>query len=231
MIVRRRHNGRFASLPNAIWTDERLSIEAKGVLGYLLSRPHNWNVRLTQVGRVLKVGKDRMQRIFRQLISAGYVTREQRRIEGGIFGSAEYIVRDEPEDGVASLPQPGNPEPVRPKPVKPAPENTALYKDREELNTDFTKPLSPTPCPSAPPSPLFAKEGLCNERVGSRSEHPSIVQARVASRLGQGDKAKGWLLFGALSDAKRDELTAQERNGRLSEAALAEVLFDLQGAI
>ena len=28
MIVRRRHNGRFAALPNAIWTDERLSIEA-----------------------------------------------------------------------------------------------------------------------------------------------------------------------------------------------------------
>jgi hypothetical protein len=228
MIVRRRHNGRFAALPNAIWTDERLSIEAKGVLGYLLSRPHNWNVRLAQVGRVLNIGKDRMQGIFRQLIEVGYVTREQRRTEGGVFGSAEYIVRDEPEDSVASLPQPDLPEPVKPEPVKPAPENTAAYKDREELNTDFTKPLSPTPCPGTPPSTRSAKKGLGDERAGSRSEHQSIVQARVACRLGQGDKAKGWLLFGALSDSKRDELTAQERNGRLSDVALAQVRLNLR---
>jgi hypothetical protein len=228
MIVRRRHNGRFAALPNAIWTDERLSIEAKGVLGYLLSRPHNWNVRLPQIGRVLNVGKDRLQRIFRQLIEAGYVTREQLRTDGGVFGSAEYIVRDEPEDSVAFLPRPEKPEPVKPEPVKPAPENTAAYKDREELNTDFTKPLSPTPCPSAPPSSRPAKKGLGDERAGARSEHPSIVQARVASRLGQGDMAEGWLLFGALSDSKRDELTAQERNGRLSDAAVAQVLLNLR---
>jgi hypothetical protein len=227
MIVRRRHNGKFAALPNAIWTDDRLSIEAKGVLGYLLSRPHNWNVRQPQVGRALKVSKDKLQRIFRQLIEAGYVTREQRRTEGGVFDSAEYIVRDEPEDSVASLPQPENPAPVKPEPVKPAPENTAAYKDREELNTDFTKPLSPTPCPSAAPGPRLAKKGLGNEKAGSKSEHASIIQARVASRLGQGDKATGWLVFGTLSDSKRDELTAQERNGRLSDAALAHVLLNL----
>jgi hypothetical protein len=227
MIVRRRHNGRFAALPNAIWTDERLSIEAKGVLGYLLSRPHNWNVRLPQIGRVLNVGKDRLQRIFRQLIEAGYVTREQRRTDGGVFGSAEYIVRDEPEESVASLPQPEKPEPVKPEPVKPAPENTAAYKDREELNTDFTKPLSPTPCPGASPSPRITKKGLGSEEAGLRSEHPSVIQARVAVRLGNGDAAQGWTAFGALSDAKRDELTAQERNGRLSDTALAGVLLNL----
>jgi hypothetical protein len=227
MIVRRRHNGKFAALPNAIWTDERLSIEAKGVLGYLLSRPHNWNVRLLQIGRVLDVGKDRLQRIFRQLIEVGYVTREQRRTEGGVFGGVEYIVRDEPEDSVASLPQPENPEPVKPEPVKPAPENTAAYKDREELNTDFTKPLSPTPYPNAPPSPRLAKKGLGDERAGLRSEHPSTIQARVAVRLGEGNAAKGWIRFGALSDSKRDQLTAQERNGRLSDAVLAEALLNL----
>jgi hypothetical protein len=228
MIVRRRHNGRFAALPNAIWTDDRLSVEAKGVLGYLLSRPHNWNVRLPQIGRVMNVGKDRLQRIFRQLIEAGYVTREQRRTQGGIFGSAEYVVRDEPEDSVASLPQPEKPEPVKPEPVEPAPENTAAYKNREELNTDLTKPLSPTPSPSAPPGPRLAKKGLGDERTGSRSEHQSVIQARVAGRLGQGDMAEGWLLFGALSDSRRDELTAQERNGRLSDNALAQVLLNLR---
>jgi hypothetical protein len=225
MIVRRRHTGRYASLPNAIWDDPALSVEAKGTLGYLLSRPHNWHVSLRQVGKKLSVGKDRLHRIFNELITAGYASREQRRnVRTGAFGRFEYVIRDEPEGTVASLPQPD-----LPAPAEPAPANQVAYINKtESTKTESTKPLSPTPCPGAPPSPQLAKKGLGDERAGSRSEHQSIVQARVASRLGQGDNAKGWLLFGALSDSKRDELTAQERNGRLGDAALAQVLLNLR---
>ena len=74
-IVRRHHNSRFAALPNAIWEDHRISVEAKGVLGYLLSRPHDWHVRTEQVRRALDIGKDKLHRIFRELIYARYVTR------------------------------------------------------------------------------------------------------------------------------------------------------------
>jgi hypothetical protein len=136
-IVRRQHNSRFASLPNAIWEDPSVSVEAKGVLGYLLSRPHDWNVRQQQVGQVLNVGKDKLQRIFRELIDARYVTREQIRDEStGSFGSIDYIVRDET---VASLPQPEKPQPVNPQPAKPQPVNTAAYKELKEQKTESTK--------------------------------------------------------------------------------------------
>ena len=37
-IVRREHRAHFTIVPNAIFVDTRLSIEAKGVLGYLLSQ-------------------------------------------------------------------------------------------------------------------------------------------------------------------------------------------------
>jgi Helix-turn-helix domain len=80
---------------------------------------------------------------------------------------------------------------------------------------------------SKPPSPIGARKKLGDERAGARSEHASVVQARVASRLGKGNVAEGWTRFGALSDTKRDELTAQERNGRLSDAVVAEVLLSL----
>jgi len=56
-IVRREHRAHFTILPNAIFLDQRLSIEAKGVLGYLLSRPNKWSVRLEQVGRILNIGR------------------------------------------------------------------------------------------------------------------------------------------------------------------------------
>ena len=96
-IIRREHRAHFTVLPNAIFVDQRLSIEAKGVLGYLLSRPNKWSVRLEQVGRTLKVGRRKLQRIFRELIGAGYVTRDQRRI-GGVqrYGQMDYVVRDVP---------------------------------------------------------------------------------------------------------------------------------------
>ena len=96
-IIRREHRAHFTVLPNAIFVDQRLSIEAKGALGYLLSRPNKWSVRLEQVGRTLKVGRRKLQRIFRELISAGYVTRDQRRL-GGVqrYGQMDYVVRDVP---------------------------------------------------------------------------------------------------------------------------------------
>ena len=56
-IVRREHRAHFTILPNAIFLDQHLSIEAKGVLGYLLSRPNKWSVRLEQVGRILNIGR------------------------------------------------------------------------------------------------------------------------------------------------------------------------------
>ena len=96
-IVRREHRAQFTIVPNAIFLDDRLSIEAKGVLGYLLSRPHSWQVRLDHVGRTLRIGRKKLQRIFRELIGAGYVTREQpRTAEAHRFREIDYVVRDVP---------------------------------------------------------------------------------------------------------------------------------------
>src|SRR5215472_9216818 len=96
-IIRREHKAHFTIVPNAVFADTRLSVEAKGVLGYLLSRPHKWRVRHEHVAHTLKVGRKKLQRIFRELIAAGYVTREsQRFVAGHRFGDLDYVVRDVP---------------------------------------------------------------------------------------------------------------------------------------
>ena len=139
-IVRRRHNGRYASLPNAIFEDDRLTVEAKGTLGYLLSRPPNWHVSLRQIGKKLNIGKDRLHRIFGELIEAGYASREQPRRRSGAFGRFEYVIRDEPEATVASLPQPEKPLPAEPAPAEPLPANKAAYINKTDSNkTDLLK--------------------------------------------------------------------------------------------
>jgi len=117
-IFRGRHASRFVVLPNAILENKALSIEAKGLLGFLLSRPPDWQIRLSHLGGELGVGKDRLHRILRELIEAGYVTRWQDR-EAGAFAAVCYEVRDEPTERVAFAPQREKPEPGKPEPVNP----------------------------------------------------------------------------------------------------------------
>jgi hypothetical protein len=103
-IVHSEHRAQFTVIPNTIFRDDRLSIEAKGVLGYLLSHPHHWQVRLDHIGRTLCIGRKKLQRIFRELIDAGYVTREQPRTAGAhCFGATDYVVRDVPLPPIRSV--------------------------------------------------------------------------------------------------------------------------------
>ncbi len=226
-IFRGRHKSNFSALSNKIWEDKKLSVEAKGTLGYLLSRPPNWHVRLPHLGRELNVGKERLQRIFRELIAAGYVARRQGR-KRGAFAPLCYSVRDEPVPSVATLPQPEKPEPA-----KPEPGNQAAYKRRNSINTDskknhINKPLPQTPCPIAPSAP--AARGPANERK-ARPDHESVVQARVAERLGHGNVELGWSILQALTDRERESLTIQERCGRLTDNAITEMALNLKARL
>jgi hypothetical protein len=152
-VIRRHHNSNFTVVPNAIFEDARLSIEAKGVLGYLLSRPHNWTVRLEHVARTMMVGRDKMQRIFNELINERYVLRDQSRKANQQWEKIEYVVFDQPvatksQDESLSEPQPAfprmEPQPcfpcaAEPQPAFPCAENTVAYKELKENKTDSTK--------------------------------------------------------------------------------------------
>jgi hypothetical protein len=143
-IVRRHHNSNFTIVPNAIFEDARLSIEAKGVLGYLLSRPHNWTVRLAHVAQTLMVGRDKMQRIFNELIDRRYVLRDQPRMGNQQWGPIEYVVFDQPlaadsQNKSLGEPQPAFPCAAEPQPAFPCAENTVAYKELKDNKTDSTK--------------------------------------------------------------------------------------------
>jgi hypothetical protein len=223
-IVRRRHNGRFASLPNAIWEDPRLTVEAKGVLGYLLSRPHNWNVRPQQVGQVLDVGKDKLQRIFRELIAAGYATREQNRdMSTGSFGNVEYVVRDET---VAFLPQPENPQPANPQPAQPQPVNTAAYKERSLQKTESTKDAADDARAGRPPGSLISPEAFALRDDVMRLQRLEKDDPRC---LGTAYGVQAWLTKGWDADVIRQAVetvmsrrTEPPRSIRYFEGAIAQ---------
>ena len=99
MIIKRKRNRHFAVIPNAMLDDERLSVEAKGLHAYLLSRPADWEVRHDQLQRHLNIGRRRFDKMVAELIKAGYMERdeEQGRDPRNRFTTYNYVVRDEPE--------------------------------------------------------------------------------------------------------------------------------------
>lgn len=142
-ILRRRHSGNFAIIGNAVLCDETLSAEGLGVICYLIGRPDNWVLQPGQLADRFQCGRDRIQRIIRELVDAGYIRRTNVRSRNtGAFLGIEYLVLDTkdsplPENYVADLPQPENPaaapETELPEPGNPAPVNPPL------INTDSNK--------------------------------------------------------------------------------------------
>lgn len=149
-IQRGRHESGFAVLSNKIWEDEKLSIEAKGTLGYLLSRPANWRVRVAQVGKKLAIGRDRLYRIINECIEAGYIERRQAR-SAGAFKPVSYYVRD-----VASLPHTDLPEAAEPEAAEPDTANQEALIRKKVTKKDSEQITSSPPAP--PPTRTLARE-------------------------------------------------------------------------
>ncbi len=98
MIVKRKHSGSFAVIPNLTANDEQLSIDALGMLVFLLSKPNDWQVNVANLRKRFGIGRDRVYSLLKQLETAGYVRKTQpKKGQSKQFCAVEYIVFDTPE--------------------------------------------------------------------------------------------------------------------------------------
>jgi len=88
----------FVMINNLTLRDSSLTWEARGVIAYLLSKPDDWQVRMADLIRQGPGGRQRMQRILRELETAGYVERRRLRNGDGKF-HWETIVHERPTIG------------------------------------------------------------------------------------------------------------------------------------
>ncbi|KQW62873.1 MULTISPECIES: hypothetical protein [unclassified Ensifer] len=137
-------NARYAAIPNHVFEDARLSMEARWLLGYLLSKPDNWTVVIGDIIKKGSCGRDKARKMIAELVEFGYAEREQQR-DDGKFGSSVLVIFDEPRNmpenlasggSVAFLPQTEMPAPVMPSPVSPAPVKSAHSNNLDSANTD-----------------------------------------------------------------------------------------------
>lgn len=99
--------------------DERLSWAARGLLGYLLAKPDDGQLRVSDLCRRGDLGRDGVRRLLQQLRDLGYLRCEQVRDERGRGAGYDYTVLEVPH-----APRPGSPEPATPDPAGPANTNT-----------------------------------------------------------------------------------------------------------
>jgi hypothetical protein len=108
-IVKSKHASNYTVLPNEIFTSG-LSIEAIGLLSYFLSLPHDWVIYKTQLHTQLNMGRDKVDRIFKELNDKGYLMSVKEFNNKGQF-TYNHIVYDKPFNG----------EPIADKPLTETP--------------------------------------------------------------------------------------------------------------
>lgn len=112
----------YVTLDKFFLHDERLSWKAKGLLSYLLSKPDNWKIYVSDLVKRATDGRDSVYAGLKELEQAGYLKRIRKHNELGWFDGYEYVIYERPQEETL-LADYNRPDPEKPETVQPNPEN------------------------------------------------------------------------------------------------------------
>lgn len=122
--------------------DPQLSYEARGLLSSMLAKPNDWVFYISYFIKNSPAGRDKVRRIFNELIKFGYIVKSEHRSEKGHFSAPQYIVYEFPllcDSSEDNVPKTENPSTVNPSPDKPSPSIHPLLSKQTELKKQVTK--------------------------------------------------------------------------------------------
>lgn len=122
----------FTIIPNDIIRNKSLSDRARFIFCYMASMPDDWKFYQGAMAKELGYTKDTLRKYIEELITTGYLHREQRREEGK-FDSYDYTLNFTPSGKKADTVKSRNGEkPIREK-------STLTNKDFEQRKTNTNK--------------------------------------------------------------------------------------------
>ena len=151
-----------------------LSFEARGVLAYVLMKPDDWELQITDIMREGNIGRDKAYRIIDELIAAGYAERVDGRDEHGKFGHNTILIHEQPCTE--------NPHTEKPYPAKPYPENPD-HTNNSNSTKKGKKLNSETTIVASQPTPQQEMFGAVCEAIGwdyqtlSKDDRGQVAQA------------------------------------------------------
>jgi hypothetical protein len=83
-------------MASKVWVnDDRLSLQARGLMIYILSKPDDWQIYEKELLKHMPNGKDSLSSTMKELIQFGYIEREKIRDLKGTFRGYEYTIYEE----------------------------------------------------------------------------------------------------------------------------------------
>jgi hypothetical protein len=86
----------FTIITNSLLRDATLSFEALGLLCYLLSHSSSWKTRRSVISKEREIGKDKLKRLFDELITKGYMKMVWSNSENG-YREVSYWFSEKPK--------------------------------------------------------------------------------------------------------------------------------------
>ncbi|MEN8108718.1 MAG: hypothetical protein ABFS22_12030 [Pseudomonadota bacterium] len=137
-IIRAPRRDRFVIIDQHAIEDNRLSWAARGLLGYLLSRPDDWKVLVNDLRKRGDLGRDGIYKLLKELRTVGYARYVRLRDRFGRIRGGFYIIRE-----IADLPYPELPDTAEPQTAEPGPANPGALPTTD-LDLRRTTTTTPT---------------------------------------------------------------------------------------
>lgn len=83
----------FTPISNELLQNTKLSLEAKGLISFLVSLPNDWIIYKGQVQRALDMGDTKFDRVWKECVDAGYICVSKARTSEGRF-IYDYTISD-----------------------------------------------------------------------------------------------------------------------------------------
>ena len=134
----------FTSIHNKLINDSKISLKAKGIMLYMLSKPENWKYNPKEIAKNSKDGLDSVYSGIKELMESGYISRIRHS-----DGTVDYFVfEDAEENDIIDFSKKENPNRENPNRENPNRENPDVYKrkntnkERIIVNTELKKETS-----------------------------------------------------------------------------------------
>nr|DAR14404.1 MAG TPA: Dna polymerase B [Caudoviricetes sp.] len=153
-IVRTKREHNYTIVSNKVYDKNQLSWQAMGLLGYLLTKPDNWQVVVSELVNATKntkkpTGREGVYNIINELKEKGFIS-----VVKNSDGSTDYTVYDEPIQQLNhENPNQAQPNQAQPNQAQPNQAQPTL------INTDIQQVLNNTNTP-LPPNAENGKDGL-----------------------------------------------------------------------
>lgn len=233
--VQKNRQNPYVMIRNALFEDPTMSWKAKGLLGYILSRPDDWQINVRDLARRSTDGRDSVYAALRELKARGYIQETIQRHARGYIVAREYVVFEEPQlvpekpDQVSTAldrEKPDQAELDREKPdqvgtpeirtelavadAKIAPTNTDL------TNTDKDQDLKDLTRPTTPSKSLDRTTESCDSRSAVSPVDTEVGDGQLATRRSERGasttfSAERWSSPDAKQLANRLQKRLQER--------------------